>query len=93
MLSFFSICCHAEVIFIDAETLTAFDVALDDFKKKHLHNYCVFIERDDPYVIISFIEKGSDNSEGRPVAYGKGIEYKIHKKTKKIVTTRNTFDK
>lgn len=80
MISIISIGCHAKIIFMDADTLNAFNTALISFEKKHLRNYSVFIDDDNENVVVFFIENGVTNPGGRPVAYGKGIEYKIQKK-------------
>ena len=53
----------------------------------------MFIDEDNEIVVVSFIENGVSNPDGRPVAYGKGIEYKIQKKTNIVVQTTDTFDK
>lgn len=85
--------CYGTVIFMNDATLSAFNVAFFDYKKNETERYSVFIEEKDRIVLISFIENGMGNSNGRPVAYGKGVKYEIEKNTNLILKKVNTFDK
>ncbi len=67
---------------IDGYYLMAFNIAMNDFiniktlkkEEKLLKNYILWFSMDNKNYIVQFIKKGN-------LTFGKGVEYKINKKT------------
>ncbi|MFK3658996.1 hypothetical protein ACI2I2_00555 [Scandinavium sp. NPDC088450] len=71
--------------------VNAFGGAFLDYQRESVSGYSVFIEEKEKGVVVSFIQYGNDNNEGRPIAYGRNISYEMN--GNQIVSKKVSYDK
>lgn len=91
ILASFVCCGTGNIVFMNENMVSAFGGAFSDFERENVNGYSVFIEEKEKLVVVSFIQYGNNNEEGRPVAYGKNITYEMN--GNKILSKKTSYDK